>query len=101
MLEAIRALQYEGTKSEAARNFKEQGNDMVKAKKWKDAKEFYSKGLVVLTDTSDKYDKSDDIAADSEEHSLLEEVLFANRSQCNLELSEFTQLVFSARLRQD
>ena len=88
MLEAIRALQYEGTKSEVVRNFKDQGNEMVKAKKWTDAKEFYSKGIAVLIDTSNKYEKSDDIKAEQWEQRLLEEVLYANRAQCNLELSE-------------
>ncbi|KAK5014503.1 HSP70/90 co-chaperone, partial [Cryomyces antarcticus] len=47
-LEAIRALAYEGTRAEIAGNFKEQGNDMARVKRWVDAKEFYSKALAAL-----------------------------------------------------
>lgn len=47
-LDALRALQYEGTPAEVAQGFKEQGNEVVKTKQWKDGKEFYTKGLAVL-----------------------------------------------------
>ncbi|CAK1367475.1 Hsp70/Hsp90 co-chaperone CNS1 [Cercospora beticola] len=45
MLEAIKALAYEGTKAEVATNFREQGNETARAKNWKDAREFYSKAI--------------------------------------------------------
>lgn len=45
MLEAIKALAYEGTKAEVAANFREQGNETARAKNWKDAREFYSKAI--------------------------------------------------------
>ncbi|KAL8884364.1 MAG: hypothetical protein Q9215_007568, partial [Flavoplaca cf. flavocitrina] len=47
-LEALRALQYEGTRAEIALGFKERGNEMVGEKKWKDAREFYTKGILAL-----------------------------------------------------
>ncbi|KAL8945663.1 MAG: hypothetical protein Q9222_007829 [Ikaeria aurantiellina] len=47
-LSALKALQYEGTPAEIATNFKERGNEMVAEKRWKDAKEFYTKGILAL-----------------------------------------------------
>jgi tetratricopeptide (TPR) repeat protein len=47
-LEAFKALVYEGTPSEVAGNFKEQGNECFKSRGWRDAKEFYGKGVQVL-----------------------------------------------------
>lgn len=88
MIEAIKALQYEGTKSEIAQGFKERGNEMVAEKKWGDAKEFYSKGIAVLVDKSeDKWDKPTDMHAEVKQRTALEEQLYTNRALCNLELS--------------
>lgn len=87
-MEAIRALQYEGTKAEVAQNFKERGNEMVAEKKWGDAKEFYSKGIAVLVDKDeDKWDKPEDPVAESKMRKTLEEQLYVNRALTNLELS--------------
>lgn len=47
-LEALRALAYEGTPAEVAAGFKERGNECFVEKRWKDAKEFYTKGVQVL-----------------------------------------------------
>ncbi|KAJ5052422.1 uncharacterized protein L3040_002171 [Drepanopeziza brunnea f. sp. 'multigermtubi'] len=47
-LEALKALAYEGTPLEVAAGFKERGNESFKEKGWKDAKEFYGKGIDVL-----------------------------------------------------
>lgn len=95
-LEAICALQYEGSPAEITQNLKEQGNEQVKAKRWKDAKEFYTKGLVALSKkigsqsewhgegkTSSQGEK--DIEARRMEE--LEEACYINRALCNLELS--------------
>ncbi|OAL34989.1 hypothetical protein AYO20_05704 [Fonsecaea nubica] len=88
MLEAIKALQNEGTKAEVAQGFKERGNEMVAEKKWKDAKEFYTKGLAVLTaKDEDKWDKPEDETAEEKLRVLLHEQLLVNRARCNLELS--------------
>lgn len=88
MLEAIKAMQYEGTKAEVAQGFKERGNEMVAEKKWSDAKEFYTKGIAVLeTESEDKWDKPEDMEAERKQRIALEEQLHVNRSLCNLELS--------------
>lgn len=47
-LEALKALAYEGTPLEVAAGFKERGNECFREKAWKDAKEFYGKGIEVL-----------------------------------------------------
>ena len=44
-LEALKALAYEGTPREIALNFKELGNEAFREKKYRDALEFYAKGL--------------------------------------------------------
>lgn len=96
-LEALRALQYEGTPAEIAQGFKEQGNEVVKVKRWKDGKEFYTKGLAVLAqrrkarslkieeETEEKSSIAED-EAEIEKQRELEEVCFVNRALCNLEL---------------
>jgi hypothetical protein len=87
-LDAIRALQYEGTKAEIAQGFKEQGNEMVRANMWSDAKEFYTKGIAVLTDKSeDKWEKGLDPDVEAKKEKALAEQLFTNRAQCHLKLS--------------
>ena len=88
LLEAIKALQYEGTKAEVLQNFKDQGNEMVKNKRWQDAKEFYTKGIAVLTSKADKWDKQENEDADAASLKLLEEQIYVNRALCNLELSK-------------
>lgn len=47
-LAALQALAYEGTPLENATNFKEQGNECFREKRWTDAKEFYAKGVAIL-----------------------------------------------------
>ena len=47
-LDALRVLRYECTPAEIAQSFKEQRNEKVQMKRWKDAKEYYSKGIAVL-----------------------------------------------------
>jgi hypothetical protein len=88
-LEALQALQYEGTKAEIAQGFKEQGNEMVKAKMWRDAKEFYTKGIVVLTakGADDKWEKGEDPELQAKKERELEEQIYVNRALCHLELS--------------
>ena len=87
----MRALQYEGTPLENAQSFKEQGNEMAKAKRWKDGQEFYSKALLLLQksrlDRKDKNSASEEEKAETKKEQELEEVCFVNRALCNLELS--------------
>ena len=98
-LDALRALQYEGTPAEIAQGFKEQGNEVVKMKRWKDGKEFYTKGLAVLTQrkkarllqSSGELGEGTPISEDEAEigkQRELEEACFVNRALCNLELSK-------------
>lgn len=96
-LEALRALQYEGTPTEIAQGFKEQGNEVVKMKRWKDGKEYYTKGLAVLVQqkkkrVSEASQKVYEPATPEKEAEIrkekeLEEVCYVNRALCNLELS--------------
>ena len=97
-LDALRALQYEGTPAEIAQGFKEQGNEVVKVKRWKDGKEFYSKGLAVLAQrkkarllqSSGEVGEEPSVVEDEAEigkQRELEEACFVNRALCNLELS--------------
>jgi hypothetical protein len=82
-------LQYEGTKGEIAQGFKERGNEMVKEKAWRDANEFYTKGIALLTDKAvDRWEKADDLEAEAKKERDLEEQIYVNRALCNLELSE-------------
>lgn len=47
-LAALQALAYDGSPLENGINFKEQGNECFREKRWADAKEFYGKGVAVL-----------------------------------------------------
>ncbi|KAL2060878.1 hypothetical protein VTL71DRAFT_8930 [Oculimacula yallundae] len=47
-IEALKAIAYEGTPAEVAQGFKERGNESFAEKSWRDAKEFYEKGINVL-----------------------------------------------------
>ena len=61
---------------------------MVKVKRWKDAKEFYSKGVLVWTSKLDgKCDKPDDEDDERVKLKIVEEQIYVNRALCNLELS--------------
>jgi hypothetical protein len=91
MLEAIRALQYEGTRGEVALNFREQGNEAAKMKNWTDAKEFYTKAIAVLNvkKEDDKWEKPTDLEKEEKMLKEAREACYANRAMCNLELSEW------------
>ncbi len=88
-LEALRALQYEGTRAEVAQGFRERGNEMAKAKLWSDGKEFYTKAIAVLADkifqnVSDV--KVVDLDEEQQKEREVEEACYINRALCNLEL---------------
>jgi tetratricopeptide (TPR) repeat protein len=70
-IEALKALAYEGEPDEVAMNFKNQGNDLFKQKKYKDAAEFYTKAIEVDAGVPEI-----DIAS------------YTNRAACNLHLSK-------------
>ncbi|KAI9710879.1 MAG: hypothetical protein M1812_007331 [Candelaria pacifica] len=94
-LEALKALAYEGTPAEVAENFREQGNECFRAKKWTDAVEFYTKGIVVLQEAKKKK-QSKQVAegervseSEVEQERGLEEACLVNRAACNLEMSAY------------
>lgn len=97
LLEAIKALAYEGTKAEVAANFKEQGNEAAKARQWKDAREFYTKAILALqgrvktteveVDPDIKVTEVVDEEAEAKKEREIEEACLANRALCNLEMS--------------
>lgn len=106
-LDALRNLAYEGTRYEVASNFKTQGNDCVKTKQYKDAREYYTKALAVLrkevegkkgdledelvNGTTDMSSQVVDIEEEEKRERVLEETLCVNRALCNLELKNYRQ----------
>ncbi|KAL8894088.1 MAG: hypothetical protein Q9192_004629, partial [Flavoplaca navasiana] len=100
-LEALRALQYEGTKAEIALGFKDRGNEMVGEKRWGDAREFYTKGIAALKRDSEAQTQGkggDEGGAEKEGHGeeeerekerKIEEACYVNRALCNLELKNY------------
>lgn len=75
-VEALKALAYEGEPDEIATNFKNQGNECYKAKKYKDAITYYTKGLDVCCDVKE-----------------IDAVLYLNRAACNLELKNYRRCI--------
>lgn len=101
-LDAIRALQYEGSRAEVALGFKENGNEMVKLKRWKDGKEFYTQALGALRGivqerrldlsagvSTIEAPSTADKAAEILHEKQIEEACYINRALCNLELRTF------------
>lgn len=90
-LDAIRALQYEGTRAEVAQGFRESGNECARGKLWKDAKEFYIKALAALKAKRSEDESGLDLNEEEEREKEreIEEACYVNRALCNLELSKF------------
>lgn len=94
-LEALKALAYEGTPAEVSQSFKEHGNDCFKVKQWKDAKEFYTKGVNVLlleVRKRQKASKQERAKEDAEEVKTevgILEACLVNRAACHLELKNY------------
>ncbi|PFH52578.1 hypothetical protein AMATHDRAFT_189237 [Amanita thiersii Skay4041] len=71
-LAALQSLAHEGTPDEVAENFKEQGNDYFKGKRFREALGFYNQGIdAEPTDP------------------LLQEALLCNSAACNLALKNY------------
>ncbi|KUI57441.1 Hsp70/Hsp90 co-chaperone cns1 [Cytospora mali] len=95
---ALQALAYEGTPLENATDFKERGNECFKEKRWRDAVEFYGRGVSLITQEErrrtrgDKPQQNDpDGDKDSEvaaQRAVLE-TLYVNRAACQLELKNY------------
>lgn len=75
-LEALKSLAYDGELDEIATNFKNQGNDCFKFKQYKNAVEYYTKGLEV------------DCNVDA-----INVALYVNRAACNLELKNYRRCI--------
>ncbi|QDS78167.1 hypothetical protein FKW77_005198 [Venturia effusa] len=98
-LEAIKALMHEGTTAEIAGNFREQGNEQAKAKRWKDAKSFYDQALTALKNPKRNFEAEEgetdldaveiDEEAEARKERQLEEACYVNRALCNLELGNY------------
>ncbi|KAI1936679.1 HSP70/90 co-chaperone [Ophidiomyces ophidiicola] len=96
-LEAIRALQHEGTQLEVARGFRETGNELAREKKWRDAREFYDKALATVRAKEGQgegegkvvWDVSADPEGDREAMREVEEKVLVNRALCNLEMKNY------------
>ncbi|TFK29260.1 40S ribosomal protein S7 [Coprinopsis marcescibilis] len=72
MIAALQSLAHEGTPDEIATNFKEQGNNYFKGKRYREALGFYTQGVD---------------AKPTDQH--LMNVLLCNRAACNLELKNY------------
>lgn len=75
-LEALKSLAYDGEPDEIATNFKNQGNDCFKFKQYKNAVEYYTKGLEVECDVD-----------------AINVALYVNRAACNLELKNYRRCI--------
>ncbi|KAJ8118862.1 hypothetical protein OPT61_g261 [Boeremia exigua] len=105
LLEAMKALAYEGTRYEVAENFRQQGNDCARAKQWNDAKEFYDKAIAALKGPQRKPDPEADaeggkvieVELDEEEEAkkekAVEEACYVNRALCNLEKKNYRSCI--------
>lgn len=75
-LEALKSLAYDGEPDEIATNFKNQGNDCYKTKQFKNAVDYYTRGLEV------------DCGVDA-----ITAALYLNRAACNLELKNYRRCI--------
>lgn len=95
-LEALRAMTYEGEPHEIAENFKIQGNDCYKVKKYKDAVEYYTQAVAVDMNSSSDKGKIVDLDQREKEEKLLKEIkvaCYSNRAACNLELRNYRRCI--------
>ncbi|KAI9672884.1 MAG: hypothetical protein M1829_004434 [Trizodia sp. TS-e1964] len=101
-LEALKALAYEGSPAEVAQNFREQGNDCFRSRKWSDARELYTKAILWLRDARSKEAATatgidanltrNDTEIDQSELTRerdITEACLANRAACNYELQNY------------
>ncbi|KAH6607638.1 hypothetical protein Trco_003951 [Trichoderma cornu-damae] len=96
---ALQALAYEGTPLENAADFKERGNECFKVKGYKDAEEFYAKGIAVLFVEERKRARGETTkdpetgVPDSEEEIRKQkemlEAMYVNRAACHLEMQNY------------
>ncbi|KAI9678397.1 MAG: hypothetical protein M1822_008043 [Bathelium mastoideum] len=99
-LEAIKAMAYEGSRAEQAENFRQQGNEHARVRNWSDAREFYTRAIVVLKappkspeDRIEEMPEMEVVEIDEEAEARrekeVEEASYTNRALCNLELKNY------------
>ncbi|KAL7784851.1 hypothetical protein V8C37DRAFT_395312 [Trichoderma ceciliae] len=96
---ALQALAYEGTPLENAADFKERGNECFKVKGYKDAEEFYAKGIAVLfveerkrargEITKDPETGEPDSEEEIEKQKEMLGAMYVNRAACHLEMHNY------------
>ncbi|SMR55920.1 unnamed protein product [Zymoseptoria tritici ST99CH_3D1] len=99
LLEAIKAIAFEGTPLEVATNFREQGNEAARTKLWKDAREFYTKAIQAVRgqvkttsaegEAQPRVEEIEDPAEEAKKMRALEEACLTNRALCNLEMKNY------------
>lgn len=95
-LEALRAMSYEGEPHEIAENFKTQGNDCYKSKRYQDAIEYYTQALAVDIGSNSDKSKIEDLTEREKEIELLKAIkvaCYSNRAACNLELRNYRRCI--------
>ncbi|KAK7748624.1 HSP70/90 co-chaperone [Cytospora paraplurivora] len=95
---ALQALAYEGTPLENASDFKERGNECFREKRWRDAIEFYGRGVQVVTPEEKRRaagekpregDPEGDAEGEVARQRAVAEALYVNRAACQLELRNY------------
>jgi hypothetical protein len=92
-LEGLRAIAFEGARSEVAANFRENGNECAREKRWADAKGYYDQALHALKEprrppvNDDGMELQLDEEVEAKKEKVIEEACYVNRALCNLELS--------------
>lgn len=95
-LDALQALAYEGTPLENAADFKASGNEAFRERRWADAREYYGRGVGVLTAEQQRRkegrhpprdnDPDGDTPEEVARQRAVLEALYGNRAACHLEL---------------
>lgn len=111
-MEALQALAYDGDPEEVAGNFKKQGNEQYKQKRYKDAVVFYTKAIAVENlgverDPKDvngeeffqkNPEKAKQLAKEAaQEGRDIKLASLANRAACNLELKNYRRCITDCR----
>ncbi|KAF2402593.1 TPR repeat protein-like protein [Trichodelitschia bisporula] len=106
-LEALKALAYEGSRADVAANFREQGNENARVRRWGVARGFYEQALGALRQErreGELVDEEGNLRSVEEEEKrerVLEEACWVNKALCELELRNYRacNLACAATLR--
>ncbi|KAJ1311443.1 hypothetical protein OPQ81_009932 [Rhizoctonia solani] len=95
-LAALQSLIHEGDPEEVASNFKDQGNEYFKSRRFREALGFYTQGIETLTIQS--VDGKPKIVQVSPKDRPLYNALLLNRAATNLELENFGKVLKDVKL---